>query len=187
MDYHINHVACKISKNIGIITRAKTFLNKKTIIGLYYTFIYPYLNYCCTVWGTAPVTYLSKLHLLQKRIIRIVAGKPRLYPSAELFKSLRILPIQKLNNFKLTLFCYKWKHNCLPSVFHDFITRIEDIHRYDTRSSHLFYLETPRTSYAMNSVRHQAPLAWNNIPYDMHANNEKKFKYDLISYLLCIE
>ena len=77
---HINHVACKVSKNIGIITRARKIINQKTLTGLYYTFIYPYLNYCCTVWCTAARTHLSKLHILQKKINRIIFGKPRLYP-----------------------------------------------------------------------------------------------------------
>ena len=46
---HIHHVANKISKNIGIICRARKVLHKNTLVTLYYTFIYPYLNYCCTV------------------------------------------------------------------------------------------------------------------------------------------
>merc|ERR1712237_137959 len=75
---HINHVASKISKSIGIITKARKLLNPKTLTGLYYTFIYPYLNYCCTVWGISPESHLSKLHVLQKRIVRIISGKPKL-------------------------------------------------------------------------------------------------------------
>ena len=102
---HINHVANKISKNIGVITRARKVLNKKTLITMYYTFIYPYLNYCCTVWGSASSTHLSKLITLQKRIVRMISGKPRLFPSRELFINLRILAVDLLNRFKLILFC----------------------------------------------------------------------------------
>ena len=187
---HIKHVACKISKNIGIITRARKFLNKKTLTGLYYTFIYPYLNYCCTVWGTAPETHLKKLHILQKRIIRIIAGKPRLYPSENLFKSLRILPIQSLNTFKLSVFCHKWKCNLLPNIFSSFITYEEDFHEYNTRIahnriSHLLYLPKNRTVYADNSVRYQAPLTWNNLSPELHYKDEKSFKYDLFLIFVC--
>ena len=41
---HIDHVCKKISKGIGILTKARKYLNKRTLQQLYYTFIYPYLS-----------------------------------------------------------------------------------------------------------------------------------------------
>ena len=41
---HIDYIANRISKNIGIIVKVKTILNLKTAKNLYYSFIYPYLN-----------------------------------------------------------------------------------------------------------------------------------------------
>ena len=182
---HINHVANKVSKSIGIITRARKVLNRKTLTGLYYTFIYPYLNYCCTVWGIASKTHLEKLFILQKRIIRIISGKPRLFPTQGLFKSLNILSIFDLNSFKLSMFCYKIKTASLPIVFHDFVTSIIDIHDHYTRSSHLFFIQTPRTVYGQNSVRYRAPLFWNSLRTDLiNEENETAFKRKLISNLL---
>ena len=43
---HIQYIAAKISKNIGIIYRLRRYINIKTVITLCYSFIYPYLNYC---------------------------------------------------------------------------------------------------------------------------------------------
>ena len=182
---HINHVAGKISKNIGIITRARKILTEKTLTGLYYTFIYPYLNYCCTVWGISPESHLSKLYVLQKRIVRIISGKPRLFPSSDLFKCLKILPIRHLNQFKLSIFCYKFKMNKLPTIFDEFITSIGDVHEHYTRNSHLFFIDTPRTIYALNSVKYKAPFTWNSLNIDLHNEKcEKSFKRKLLSYLL---
>ena len=31
---------------MGIITKARKIVNKETLLTLYYSFIYPYLNYC---------------------------------------------------------------------------------------------------------------------------------------------
>ena len=53
----------EFQKNIGIIVKVKNILNLKTTKNLYYSFIYPYLNYCCCVWGLACITYSSKLHM----------------------------------------------------------------------------------------------------------------------------
>ena len=111
----------KLQKNIGVITRARKVLGSKSLTGLYYTFIYPYLNYCCTVWGNAPTSYISKIHLLQKRIVRIISGRPRLSPSHDLFINLKILPIQHLNKFKLYMFAIStgvgYFQNCLINSY----------------------------------------------------------------------
>ena len=57
--YHINHVAKKVSKTIGIISKARFFLSSKSLLSLYYTLVYPYLNYCNIAWCS---TYPSNLN-----------------------------------------------------------------------------------------------------------------------------
>ena len=48
---HINYISNKISKYIGIIYKTKKVLTKSALIGLYYSFVYPYLTYCNILWG----------------------------------------------------------------------------------------------------------------------------------------
>ena len=62
---HIKHICNKISKSIGIINKVKYKLDTKSL----YSFIYPYITYCNIVWGRAPKIYLSKIHVLQKRLV----------------------------------------------------------------------------------------------------------------------
>ena len=42
----IAYISGKIAHGIGIIIKARQYLNKIGIISLYYSFIYPYLTYC---------------------------------------------------------------------------------------------------------------------------------------------
>ena len=49
--FHIDHVSNKISKSVGIISRACFVLSTKTKLSLYYTLIYPYISYCNLVWS----------------------------------------------------------------------------------------------------------------------------------------
>ena len=46
---HISYVRNKVSKGIGIIYKARRFLNKKSLLSLYHSYIYPYLIYCIEV------------------------------------------------------------------------------------------------------------------------------------------
>ena len=69
--YHITHVAKKVSKAIGIISKARFFLSSKSLLSLYYTLVYPYLNCCNITWCS---TYPSKLNriLYQLNILPIL-------------------------------------------------------------------------------------------------------------------
>ena len=51
---HIDYIRKKISKNIGIISKAKQYFDVHTQKTLYYTFIFPYLSYCIEV-GAQPL------------------------------------------------------------------------------------------------------------------------------------
>ena len=42
---HIDYIKNKISKSIGIIYKARNYVNRHTLRNLYYTFVYPYLIY----------------------------------------------------------------------------------------------------------------------------------------------
>ena len=47
--YHIDKVCCKMSKGIGIIKKLRRVLSRKSLLNLYYTFIYPYLIHCIVI------------------------------------------------------------------------------------------------------------------------------------------
>ena len=55
---HITYVKGKISKRIGIMYKARKYLNKNSFKNIYHAYLYPYLTYCVEVWGCA-----SKCHL----------------------------------------------------------------------------------------------------------------------------
>ena len=42
---HIKYLENKIAKNIGLLYRAKPFLDKESLLALYYSYIHSYLNY----------------------------------------------------------------------------------------------------------------------------------------------
>ena len=75
---HISYITWKIARGIEVITKARKYLNKDSLLILYYSFIYPYLICCNHVWGGAAKTHTKTLCTLQKRAARIISGvKPR--------------------------------------------------------------------------------------------------------------
>ena len=69
---HIDVITTKISRNIGLIAKLRHFLPRKTIINIYQALIYPILSYGIVAWGQACKTYLDKILILQKRVIRMI-------------------------------------------------------------------------------------------------------------------
>ena len=71
---HINHISKKISKSVGIIYKSRFYLSSKTKLSLYYTFIYPFITNCNTVWSSTYITNLNRIYYLQKRAVRTITN-----------------------------------------------------------------------------------------------------------------
>ena len=70
---HIQYAKNKISKGIGIICKARKLLNRKTLLTLYYCFVYPYITYAIEVWGDSCITYINSLVTVQKKVLRLIS------------------------------------------------------------------------------------------------------------------
>ena len=181
---HIQYISSKISKNVGIIKKARTILAKETLLTLYYSFIYPYLNYCVHIWGSSNDTVLRKLLLLQKKVVRIICGVNRLSHSEPLFKSLSVLTIPKLFKYNIGLLMYKYHHGLLPQIL-DIFERNQDVHHYNTRQANLLHVPIFKTELGKRSYHYQAVKIWNEIYSTFSVNVKigtfkKKLKYFLL-------
>ena len=67
--------------------RAKPFLDKESLLALYYSYIHSWLTY---------LTNLKKLRSQQKHAIRIVHNKTKFEHTKELFKSAIVMNLYKL-------------------------------------------------------------------------------------------
>jgi hypothetical protein len=59
---HLSFVSSKIKRSIGIICKARHYVNLDILVNLYYCLIYPYLIYGIVTWGH---TYQSSINPLQ--------------------------------------------------------------------------------------------------------------------------
>ena len=58
---YIMYIAGKISRGIGMIIKARDYLNKDGVLALYNAFIYPYSKYCSHIWGATNKSNLTRL------------------------------------------------------------------------------------------------------------------------------
>ena len=139
---HINYryVKNKVSKCVGIMYKARRYLDKKSLVNLYHSFVYPYLIYCIEVWGNASQCHLQQLYLVQKKIIRIITFSDYNMSTTLLFKALNILPIDKLVYNRIGIMMFKYENGLLPGVMNDLYITNSDLHSHDTRQKHLLHI-----------------------------------------------
>ena len=134
---HINHVHSKISKGVGILYRARQLVYGETLQTLYESLIKPYFEYCVTIWGNTYNTYLNKLHLLQKKLVRILTYSDYIAPTKGLMKARKIMTIYAMHKYYVGLFVYKSLNNLFP----DFMCNIfkPNINARNSLNLHVFY------------------------------------------------
>ena len=64
---HINKITNTVSRNVGMMSRIRHFVETRQLLQLYNAIILPYLNYCCLIWGTGYAHHTKKLLILQKK------------------------------------------------------------------------------------------------------------------------
>jgi hypothetical protein len=70
--------------------------NSNIMKSFYYAFVHSHLIYCLEIWGNLSEVNKTMLYRLQKKAIRIIANKPRLFGTKMLFIDLEILPFANL-------------------------------------------------------------------------------------------
>lgn len=114
---HVNMLCNTLSRNIGILRKLK-FLPKHVLKLLYHSFISSHLSYCTLVWGHSTKKNVKRIHLLQKKAIRIITHSHYLSQTSALFKKMNILPIQDIICFQTGIFMQQYLFGALPAPLH---------------------------------------------------------------------
>ena len=69
---YIDKISKTIARTLGLLYKIRPFVNMKILKMLYYSLVYSHLNYVTEVWGSADPTYLDRILILQKRIVRML-------------------------------------------------------------------------------------------------------------------
>ena len=65
-----------LERYINIMVKLKHYVSKATLISVYYSLIYPYLTYACTLWGNNYNAPLSQIVKLKNKAVRVINDVP---------------------------------------------------------------------------------------------------------------
>ena len=151
---HINYIAGKISCGIGMIIKARKYLQKPALITLYYSFIYRYLTY---------VTNIMKLEKLQNKVLRIICNRRRRDSIVHIYKELGVIRFKDINKYLIERFMFRFCNANVPVLFHSYFQRNNEFHNYQTRTASHLHIPSMKTDIGQTSIRYRGALIWNGL------------------------
>ena len=183
---HITCIVNKLSKTCGVMSRMRYFVPSSTMRMIYFSLVYPYINYCIVVWGCSNQTSLNRLRSVQNRCIKNIC--PSKFPLNTLYKQLKILPFDCIYKYTtLSKFIF-YKLNPIFKYFNEGFTQLIFSHTHSTRLNTSHGLVLPRVirSKYSNSFLFQAIRFWNSLPESLRVPMSlSAFKYKIKRFLIC--
>ena len=175
---HIDFIACKISKVIGMLNKLKHFLPPNILLSIYNALIVPHLNYGNILWGNKN----TKIFGLQKKAIRVITLSKYKSHTSKLFKKLGILKfgdICALHDYK---FCFKLENGQLPTYFYTMFKK--STHNYDVRNSNNYAIPLVKHEFVKKSIRFRIPTFFNSMNMNIKS---KIYTHSIVGYKLYIK
>ena len=111
--HHIDKIAGKVGKGLGILYKLKHFLPRNILVMIYNTLIQSHINYGILVWGQEP----QRLVTMQKKAIRAITLTKYHSHTEMSFKHLKILKIQDIFKLRCLKFLYSIRNDLVPDYF----------------------------------------------------------------------
>ena len=184
---HVNYLCSKLAKGCWSISKLRNYVDLHTSRILYYSLIYPHLQYCISSWERATKSVLKPLSIIQKRVLRLITKTPYRTPSAPLFFLLKILKIDDVYKLQIAKMMHHinnqnntgtWKIN--NSI------KLEKLHNHNMRASsqHNFLMPNVRTNSGKSLSAFAGAQIWREVPQSIKSLSTVKFKKLYVNYLL---
>ena len=162
---HVRQVCKSLMKYFGIFSKIRSFVTPKISRQLYFAFIYSRINYSIELYGTSSKEQLSKVQILQNKLLKLLYSRESRTPTEQLHKDIHILKVKDIYICNTLSFVNSCIMGNVPEYFKTYYTYRES--NYCLRRN---LLNVPRTRTVMGSLStrvHGARL-WNNMHPDCH-------------------
>ena len=166
---HMETFENKLSKNIGLLCRAKQFLDET------FSYIHSFLNYANIAWASTHFTKLKTISYKHKQAARILFDEDRLCHSRPLLRRLNALNVYQINLFHHLDFLHRLSMDNLPKNFNNTFKKPE--RKYPTKFSICNYrLKKHSLKSSKFGVSYRGPKLCN----EFLSNEEKKIECQIL-------
>ena len=185
---HIDHIASKISKIVGIIARLRHHVPLNTLLQIYRSLIFPYTLYGIPAWGQASQCDLKKILTLQKRALRLIFFASKRSHAIPLFVASNILPVNMLYFETVSAIMHDVSTHSTPKNIRELFIHASDVHAYNTRFSGAdnLFVQKSRLTMKLQSFPAFGTRLWNCIHPDWRKLTKRAFKRKIHKLLLTV-
>ena len=190
--------------------RIRKYVDLKVLKSVYYSLIYSHIVYAIQVWGSANVTELDKILILQKKTVRMMTHKdqypqipgPR-NPSDPIFVELGILKVEDVFKLQVVKFIYDSLCFNTPSIFCYWFIPNNIVHTHNSRTNTVMNMNkkfevqsvsetnilqtqySKLVNYDAKLLKVAGPFLWNSLPdYIRNSNTVVTLKSNLKKFFV---
>ena len=185
-DEHVTYIVNKASKKLGVLRRAREFLNRSTKILLYKSLVLPHLDYCDLVYMCTKEENLQKLQLIQNSACRIILKADNYASIKMLHEELQLPLLSERRTIHMAMECFSGVHNTESGLHYMFKPQDETCARA-TRSTRTNLVEVVniRAVTGRRAFSFRGPNFWNKLEADSRTITDKPAFKTHISKVVC--
>ena len=183
--FHFDALYKKVNRAVFSIKQMRHLLDQEHLKLLYSAYVKSAIEYGCALFCGLPASMLEPIILLQKKIVRIICGLGYRDSTADYFRELNILPLDKLIEYNVCKLMFDYRNRKLPSSFTGTWKLNSEMHERTLRNNDDFFIRTLPTEFLKNLPLYKFPAVWNNLPAELKIiNNRTQFLNELRTILL---
>ena len=149
---------------------------------IYNYLVLPHIQYGILNWGLK----YNRILKLQNRAMHIIKCSKYNAHTSPIFKSQELLKVENIFKLSLLKFLYKLEKHRLPAYFPGMFETISANHQHNTRVRDTETPLIPRTSSALQTIRHYLPKFIKDTPDKIHTHSPEGFtKYAKLYSISC--
>lgn len=181
----IEHIKSKLSSLAGSLRNIVRCVPRQIRFTIYNSLVKSHLLYLMEVWGGAAKTTLSKLQILQNKIIKILFNYPYLTSSSTIYQETKFMNIKQLYNYSTCILVRKILHKSIHTNLA--FTKIKQLptRTRSTRRASFLVLPKIRTNYGRTTIVYDGAQLYNKLPPEIKSvGSFNVFKTKLADYIL---
>ena len=159
---HVNSICEKLNKYFGIFCYIRNKIPRCLLRQVYFSTVFPHVNYGLELFGTCAKKTLHKLQVKQNQLLKVLSHTDRLYPTDDLHSNFNIMKISDLYQVKVLSFVQSCLNKTTIPLFHEYYTLHHATHEYDTRHDLIITQPRTRTAIGHSATKVHGASLWNN-------------------------
>ncbi len=185
-DEHVNYIIAKASKKLGILHRAREFLNLNTKILLYKSLVLPHMDYCDLIYMCTTEHNLQRLQYIQNCACRIILRADNYTSVKEMRQELKLPTLRQRRTIHMAMECHKNVYNPESGLQSMFIQQdITRTRRTRTTDTNTMLIPQVRSMVGRKSFAYRGPYFWNNLDRESRLLENKNSFKNHISKQIC--